>query len=335
MLKEWSDFFLGSPTPVSKQSSRYAATSGSIQVYDSTFCYIHYLSGNGGSILFSTTSSESKLLIEETSILNSRASGEGGGIYFSNSGSCILSKLCGVNCSSTGSDNQFDSISVSNDASYQNDVNDSSITYTLNSAKQFTMQHFYGSITIASTNISSNNCKYCSAARLQSNNVQSVITGIISYSSFANNTATSQRCINLGYCNRESPLYQIKSCNFIKNKQQGSSFGMITNFGQTKIDDSCFIENSGGYLFYNDVSYSIVITNCSIDDTCTTYGTVSIKNKPKSSFMNENVHVFFDEYCHFVIANKKKRRDNCYSFKQNIYRRVFFVHNYSRTSLII
>ena len=182
--KAWDDFFSDQFDSRVQQSTRYVASSGKNYVYDCRFCFVEYKSGNGGTICFQTSSTNAKLLVEKSSILNCRASGQGGGIHFSSSGQCVLSKVCSFNCSSTGSNNQFDYVYVASNKDYLNDINDSSISYSTSNANSYATLHYYGTIRIISTNYSSNNCKQDPVIHSMPFPDSSIATGIFSFSSF-------------------------------------------------------------------------------------------------------------------------------------------------------
>ena len=97
--KWWYNFFSDAYKDV-KQSKRFTATSGNVYIHGSRFVSLENKDGNGGSISFESGSTDSKLVVERTSIVGSSASKKGGGIYFNSEGQCILSKLCGFKCNS-------------------------------------------------------------------------------------------------------------------------------------------------------------------------------------------------------------------------------------------
>ena len=126
-LLSWEDFFkVSSPTAKRVTSHEEFSSSSSVYVTDSLVAY-SVSAGNGGAILFSSSSDDSFLLVERTTIANCRSNGQGGGIYFGNKGHFILSKVCGFNCSTTGNYHRPFAYVVVSGYGYENEMHDTSV----------------------------------------------------------------------------------------------------------------------------------------------------------------------------------------------------------------
>ena len=84
-------------------TERLTPTASDVYVYNCVFRYCSS-SSNGGALYFSN--SVYKLLIEQSSFISCRTDQKGGGIC-SYSRQCVLSRICGFNCSSTNSSSNY------------------------------------------------------------------------------------------------------------------------------------------------------------------------------------------------------------------------------------
>ena len=104
------------------------ATANNVYVHDSVFLYCSS-SSNGGALYCS--SNVYKLLVEQSFFISCNTSSSlGGGICFisTSNGECVLSKICGFNCTSTRYDTStviglFARIAPKNEIWYKNHVN--------------------------------------------------------------------------------------------------------------------------------------------------------------------------------------------------------------------
>jgi hypothetical protein len=131
----WNDYFTGSPTLIQtiEYGARQTLSGTSVHVLNCLFRSITSTSTGGALSCTSVT----YLLVESTSFSScSTSSGNGGAIYFSNSGGqCVLYEVCGYDCCSTNtgsSSGQFVYIVVNNAASSKNYINYSSISRCVN-----------------------------------------------------------------------------------------------------------------------------------------------------------------------------------------------------------
>jgi predicted outer membrane repeat protein len=285
MLRAWSDFYSGTPTEYSQQTGRLTSFSGKAYIKNSFFNGLSSTT-NGGSIYYSSTSSNLLMLVESSTFINSQATKNGGAIYFSNSGQFVMFKVCGYGCKSTSSNMHFDYIYVTDSISSKNEVHDSVICHTTQTSNHDLVYHRYGKVVVKQTNISSNSVYQISLQSYPSSNGDSVASSI-SYSSFANNFASDGVCIYLS----SSYLYEIDSCNVISNTNKGTSYGIILADGSLNLRGSYIINNSATYVIHNRGGRTVTVTNCTIDPSNKNYGTVVITSTPQTSFINKIKHI--------------------------------------------
>jgi hypothetical protein len=298
----WNDYFPGtSPTNLSSQTYTSKQTPLNAYVYVSNSFFGPITStGHGGALYCS--SSVTYLLVESTSFFSCKTSGgHGGAIFFSNqnNGHCVLNKVCGNDCCTTDTTYSVDFVCtyVNNGASNKNYINYSSISRCVNTNTWHTLYLDNGKICCPSVNSSMN--KYygrsiCCHPFCDSNSV----TCSLSYSSFTDNIATTHTCINFW---RSGAKYEIKSCNILRNTQCSLSLeGTIRSDGYLTIDYSCVLENKATNIFYQYSSYTITLSNCTVDSTSNN-GYLTIKNTVTKSFIlalnhmsTQNCHSEYD-----------------------------------------
>ena len=256
-LTEWTDFFdlkddetINDITPVIVQEERNILSSyNNAYVHDCTFSQISGR-GSGGAICYTKNS---KLLVEYTSFNDCTSTGEGGAIYFGNSGQCVFSSVCGVKCTA----NQFGQFYLvwASRGQNKNHIIDSSITLT---EKKYSDQcrilcHYCGNILCKGVNASNHKANKVSGIRIDNPTIC-----YISYSSFRNNTVVSEGCICC-YSNQ----HYINNTNIIENEQ--SHGGLIYAYNSRISMTHCSIFGNklgSGNIFSGYVS-SI---NCSSDE---------------------------------------------------------------------
>ena len=146
---------------------------------------------------------------------------------------------------------------------------------------------YYGFINISTVNLSfnevtnSHSAFYCYPKQINSDDIGTSIT----YSSFADNTASSQYCIYLDYADYSAKYYSVNNSNIIRNK------GDITIYsrGTTSISECCIRDNTGTNYYFYSVSGSITLDHCSIDSNTNTCsgGTLAGDTTPnKYTFIN-------------------------------------------------
>jgi hypothetical protein len=288
----WNDYFTGNTTPQQPKLYKSTQTLSGTNVYFLDCLFISITSSNHGGAFYCT--SVTYLLVESSSFFSCKTSIQhGGAIYFSNSGGqCVLHEVCGYDCCSirSGSSHyQFASIYVNDAASSKNYMNYSSIVRCVNlrSDSYYTLCLTYGKICCPSVNISMNKCQYYSGIVCQPSSDSNYFTGLFSYSSFTDNVANGHTCIHPWMGNRN---VEFKSCNILRNSQGSlSSTGTIYAYDNVMIKDSCILENKANYIFYAH-SYTITVSNCTLDSTSRT-GNVLIQNTITKSFIHALNHM--------------------------------------------
>jgi hypothetical protein len=109
------------------------------------------------------------------------------------------------------------------------------------------------------------------------------VTCSLTYSSFTDNIATGYNCI---YLSRGSTKYEIKSCNILRNTQVTlDSYGTISTWGNLMIESSCILGNNANTILYQgSSSYTITLSNCTVDKT-TNNGYLTTQNTVTKSFI--------------------------------------------------
>jgi hypothetical protein len=287
---EWNDYFTGSPNlQLSKEYGATQTLSGT-NIYVLNCLFISCMSSSYGGAFYCT--SVTCLLVESSSFFSCKTSNyHGGAIFLSCSSSqCVLHKVCGYDCCSTHSNPSyhFAYIYISDTVSYKNYVNYSSVVccVNVNSNSYHTLGLFYGKICCPSVNFSMNKCYYQPIICHPSTDSSSATCSFL-YSSFADNVVTGWGCF---YLYRTGSKYEIKSCNILRNTQNSGSYGIIYTTGNLNIDDSCIIENTATYIFYQDSSYTITLSNCTVDKTTYNKNLVT-RNTVTKSFIHALNHM--------------------------------------------
>ena len=219
-------------------------------------CYFHDISSrsSGGAV----ATNLNKILIEITTFANCSSTSFGGAINIWK-GNCAFNKVCGYECSSSANEAFCNVEGVSNRT--VNTVHESSISHC-STTGSYIMIHDYAYIEFKSVNLSHNIAQTCSALSCgpTSKNINGFGTSI-SYSSFANNNASNDRCIYLG-----SYASQIKSSNIINNYQNKSGTnGLIRTCHDSKINKCCIVNNNKAPIFHNTPG-TLILSECTIGE---------------------------------------------------------------------
>jgi hypothetical protein len=283
----WDDYFTGNPTLTQQKEFGTQQTPSATGVYVLNCLFKSITAGSNGGALSCTSATE--MLVESSSFFSIRTSGQhGGAIFFSNSGGqCVLNEVCGYDCHSTytsSSFGQFARINVYNVASSKNYVNYSSITRCINDITNSHRILFlcYGKNLCESVNISMNKCYYQTGFICEPFVDSNYVTGLLSYSSFVDNIATNSICIEFW---RTGGNFEIKSCNILRNTQANpGTYGMIITIGNLMIKNSCILENNATYIYGQYSSYTITLSNCTVDLTSNN-GKLLTQNTVTKSFI--------------------------------------------------
>jgi hypothetical protein len=319
---EWNDYFNGTSVVTNSYflySSRPTLTGSNVCVSNCLFRSFTS-TGNGGALCCGT--SVTYFLVELTSFISCKTDSQyGGAIYFLNEGGgqSVLLKVCCYDCCSTtnsASYGQSAYVRVKSDALSKNYANYTSITRCVNEKTSScdTIYHYNGKNCVSSVNISMNKCYYTSGINCRPYGDSNFVTGILSYSSFTDNNATLSHVLTL-YA--DGAKYEIKYCNVFRNTQSYNTNGIITTHGNLAIDDSCILENSANFIFFTtSPSYTITISNCTVDSTANN-GYLTIQNTVTKSFIHglnhmstRNCHSGYDSVgslTPFIQPSKKQR----------------------------
>jgi hypothetical protein len=288
----WNDYFTGSPATTlhsGQHSSRQTFSVASVYVLNCLFNKCIISSGNGGAL---SCTSSTYLFIEFSSFFSCKTnSGDGGAIYFytSNINKCVLYSVCGNDCIAT-SYGPFARININNGG--MNYVNYTSIVRCMNDISNAceTVCFEWGEIYCPSINMSINKCLRQSGIYSHPSTTSSLL-----YSTFSDNSAMESVCIWFGNGNAK---YDIKCCNIIRNIQASlSTNGIIFTRGNTMIEDSCILENTATYIFYqSSSSYAITLSNCTVD-LISHYNSFTIQKTVTKSFIHALNHMT-TQNCH-------------------------------------
>jgi hypothetical protein len=319
----WDDYFTGNPTLFQSKEYGTTQTHSDTSVYVSNCLFKSITSSSSGGAL-SCSSSVTYLLVESTSFFSCKTSSHSGAIYFynTNNGQCALYEVCGYDCNTASSSYHFAYIRVYNAISSKNYINYSSISRCVNENSWYTLRIRSGKICFPSVN-SSMNKYYGRSFYCQPLSDSNSVTCSLSYSSFTDNIASQHTClfINAGM------KHEIKSCNILRNTQGTlDTEGTIYTVGYLTIEDSCILENKANRNFHQGSSYTITLSNCTVDLTSNN-GYLTIRNTVTKSFIlalnhmsTQNCHSEYDSagYLTPIIQtpSSSKKQIHCYTGKK-------------------
>ena len=214
---------------------------------------------DGGAILYSLVGSS--ILVEKCSFFNCSASHYTAAIRVT-SGNGIIAYVCGQYCKS-GNNDAFSSVSLDKTIQY-NFILDSSISHCETSATIITY-HDYGFVHIKSTNYSHNSAREKSAIESKPNKAgeEPNVANLIDFSTFSNNTAKTQYCIQLTDINYNTAKQFIRYSNIIENN---ATYTFCIQ-GKVNITHCCILQNGNPCFRTKDSYAEIFLINCTIDNT--------------------------------------------------------------------
>jgi hypothetical protein len=319
----WDDYFpetskniLNSQTYTSRQTP----SGTGVYVSNCLFNSIASTSDHGGALY--CYDSATYFLVESSSFFSCKTSGgHGGAIYFinRNNGQCVLDGVCCYDCCSTYTNvPHFQCVytSVKSAALNKNYANYTSISRCVNqnSNSLYTFDFDWGRICFSSFNLSLNKCSgktiYCHPVSDSSS-----VTCSFSYSTFADNIVTDCTCIMLW---APGAKHEIKSCNILRNTQGSlDSEGTIYTRGNVMIEDSCILENEATNVFCQESSYTITLSNCTVDSTSNN-GYLTTQNTITKSFIyalnhmsTQNCHSEYDTAAILQPPSPSKKQIHC------------------------
>jgi hypothetical protein len=239
-----------------RKGSTTAYVPSKSDVYISNCLFETCTSSTYGGAVSSSSTSVNRMMIEGSTFTSCKTTNtRGGGIYFynTNNGECVIFHTCCFDCSSKYSGTSYNTVgqyafiqTKSNDASFKNEVNESTITGIKkeSAVPYYALELAYSNIICSSVNITNNECYYYPALRCYPAVKTDIITCFIIYTSIVNNSAKGgYGCILL---NTDSTQI-ISTSNIINNKQDSSSYATILTYGNLCINESCIIGNNEGY----------------------------------------------------------------------------------------
>jgi hypothetical protein len=172
---------------------------------------------------------------------------------------------------------------VSDAISSKNYVNYSSISRCVKERTDsyYLIRLCYGNTCYPSVNMSMNKFGCVLGVAFHPSKDPNSVTGTVSYSSFADNIA-----LDYNYFRFENAgsNYEMKYCNILRNVHTSSSYGLVHVYGNLMIEGSCILENTATYFFWAYSSYTITLSNCTVDKTTNT-GSFKIQNTITKSFI--------------------------------------------------
>jgi hypothetical protein len=289
---EWNHYFTGNPTLIQQNvyTSKQTPSDTSVHILNCLFKSITSTTA-GGAVY---CSSVQYLLVESSSFFSCNGNGHGGAVHFTNTnnGQCVFYGTCGYDCYTANSKyGQFVYTKIYDSISNKNYVNYSSASRCVNeySSSYDSLSLYYGKICCPSVNVSMCKTQYYVGAYCVPFKDSNSITCSFSYSTFTDNNSTSSCCIYLAVTGSTN---EIKSCNILRNTQVSiNSDGTISTGGNLIIEDSCILENTVSNTFYVSSSYTITLSNCTIDNT-TCSGSLIIQNTVTKSFILALNHIY-------------------------------------------
>ena len=246
-------------------------------------CYFYDMSnnvgnGHGGAIYW--TVAGGKILIESSTFFSTNAKYYGAICIYN--GNAVFNRICGYKCSSS---NNVCFSTIQGSSRTINTVHDSSVAYCVASS-YYTMYHYYGCIDIKSVNLSHNKASSYSALTCRPSSTNGGTYGTnISYSSFSNNTASSQWCIYLRYSNSVAKQYEINNSNIIENSGDQTIY---VYYGELTMRKTCMMNNKKAtyYFYLRQSGVKCTLIDCSIDNTDKTGSGSLSRTGSTDSFIN-------------------------------------------------
>ena len=315
LVNAWADFYSNPSSPASIfQKEKYTKSSKTAAAGSQyVFCcfFLECTATKGGGIL---STSQTNLLIEETSFSSCQAtSGNGGGLFLSATATsnCIIYRVCSYACTAT-SNGPFCHTTLPKALNCNNMMNDSSVVYS-NCPSSYRMICInYGKIIVSSINSSKNTGKCYVGILLYPSSSCNYSDCQIMYSYFSNNEAKDHNCVVFDSGGKA----QMKSCNIINNTQSDKSrLGILFTNSPLNIYDSCALGNNADYSFYGNGG-SINLYNTIFDKSINSY--VTIKSAAPSSFINELLFIKTGECDAEKAKIYKKSRSNLCTYKRRI-----------------
>ena len=283
--KTW-DMFYKSETPDEIQSIENTKQQTPDQ--NSIFIARSYFTGKITSQQFGfvyVNNSNADVLVETSSFIEITSSNWAVALYFKVK-NAVYYKICGFDAKTTSTGTEiFDHTEVGDNINNKNIVLLSSFGYIKSPSGSKATSHHYGQELVKYANTSHNECAGCSAIQSVASKENKRISALFSYSSFVNNSATSNDyCIYIRPSYEESK-YLIQSCNIISNKQNTNTYGLVSSSCELTIDNSCIMNNNATLVVAVYNNYKMTLINTFIDEDSSVSGDI-INNFNATSYIN-------------------------------------------------
>ena len=141
------------------ESQKYS-WNGHVYIFECEFIACEATGSDGGAILVES-STFTNMQLESSSFINCKTDKDAGAIWFGRDGHCVISKVCGFGCCATKEDSYFlfHYVETTELDEYKNQVNDSTVTHSIDENCEYNMEH-RGFISFNGVNNSLNNANF-------------------------------------------------------------------------------------------------------------------------------------------------------------------------------
>ena len=316
--ESWTSFYRGPSKTIYIDTKTQQNPSGRYIYVAQSFFTSFSVSYTGGCIKVEDNSID--VLLEESYFTNISSSTWGLAVSF-NVRNVVYNKICGVDCKATTPNYSeiFDRAQTPDNIDNMNHANLSSFASIKDLGQSiWILSRRYGQIILESTNVSFNECTRCSALGCYLSYRSGVISSLISFCSFSNNSATSYNMI-LFDSNNQYIKNKIEACNIINNKQKTNDKGLISSESELIINDTCILNNDATLIVSVYNSYSMTIMNSYSDHPSYKTGIVAFETWAEDIFINAIVMfntgkciASFDSFGSITATEKRKRKSHCY-----------------------
>ena len=214
----WYEFY----GEINRPDNPLGAVCWSVYIKNAQIENIGSLDGNGA-IYWIDADKESKLLVEDCSFANCKAS-YGLAIHKESEGQCVINRVCGMSCNANAvyagqNYGIFHRILSSQSVDAKNMILESSVSKITGLTAGYVCFHYYGACITKSLNTSHNNVKVCSGLFLW----YSANQAKASFSSFMNGVASEREAVTFG-----SDEFELTTSNIIDNEQNSTGSGITS-----------------------------------------------------------------------------------------------------------
>lgn len=283
MKTEWSNYYPGYGFIRKKNLRTYfKRNSSNYYIYHCEFIK----QVTNGAVLFSSTTNDTKLLIEDTLFASCSAT-NCGSLVFSSNGQCVLNRVCGFR-SKAEKYYQFCHIKVTPDDNFQNKIIQSSISYSGDNSDtgSHCIKTMFGELLYKYLNISFTRIYQVSNFQIQASGDNSAVI----FSNFVNNSKNNQSSASYFYSQYVLKNASHAHCNLISISGPATFSGLVGSENvYLKVSNCCFydIEGYNRYFYTKGPISRIEANRCFFDQYFGTNETVTIENNlTESSFVS-------------------------------------------------